>query len=364
MKGTRLKTIVSLIVAVVVIIAGAWLIKAKKAAMESVPPAKTYGMVVPVKTASLSKVTLTVPYLAEVKSDTDVKIASKVTSRVEKIIPSGTRVRKGDLLVRLDSGELQAKKEGLQLKIKEVNNQIRAKQADLESVQHTHKRNRKLLDIQAVSREQFESESSKIESLKATIAGMKNNAEALAKNIEEIEDTLSYTTIKSPMDGIVSETYVAEGGISAGGKPLLSLSGGDHKRLIVRVSDNVKPTALIQSGEPCPLVSLNSTYKGLDEYSCNTRTDLAAGNRVEVKLVVYQGETILLPSNAVLQRGGSQVVLVVKGDQAMPKPVTILAEGSEGLVVEGVVPGDEYVIAKPDVLLKLLTGVSVIKAGS
>jgi len=364
MKKISAKTLRSLAIVVAIIIAGASIIHNKKKAMESIPPVKTYGIVVPVRTASVSEVRLTVPYLAEVRSDTDVDLASKVTSRVDMIVSSGSRVKTGDVLVKLDAGDLLARKKGLTLKIKEVNNQINAKKADLESLQSTHRRNKKLLETQAISQDRFDTEASSIVSLTSTIESMKNNASALKQNIEEIDDTLEYTTLKSPMDGVVSKTFVAEGGIASGGKPLLSLSGRDGKQFIVRVSDKVKPSVLLYSNKPCPLHSLNSTFHGLDEYSCQTQTDLSAGNRVEVRLVVYSGKNILLPSNAVLQVNGKQFVLLVAGEQATARAVTIAAEGSEGLVVEGIKAGDEYVVAKPDVLLKLLTGVTVIRADS
>jgi len=260
MKKTALKTGISLVFLVLIIIAGAKIIHNKETSMQAIPAAKTYGLVVPVKMASVSSVQLTVPYLAEVQSDTDVDLASKVTSRVDMIITSGSQVKRGDILVKLDASDLLAKKKGLELKIKEVSNQIKAKQADLESLKSTHERNKKLLTIQAISQEKFDTETSKIISLISTIEGMKNNSAALQQNIKEIDDTLSYTTIKSPMDGVVSKTFVAEGGIASGGKPLLSLSGGSIKQFRVRVSDNVKPSALLYKDKNCPLISLNSSY--------------------------------------------------------------------------------------------------------
>lgn len=364
MKKISLKATVTLVTVIMLIIAGVQVIKHKKAAMQAIKPAKTYGLVVPVKTASVSTVQLTVPYLSEVQSDTDVDLASKVTSRVDMIVNSGAQVKQGEVLVKLDDADLLAKKKALQLKIKEVSNQIKAKQADLESLISTHRRNKKLVDIQAVSQEKFDTESSRIVSLKSTIEGMKNNSSSLKQNIEEIDDTLSYTTIKSPMDGVVSKTFVAEGGIASGGKPLLSLSGGDSKQFLVRVSDNIEPSALLYAGKNCALHSLNSTYNGLSEYSCYMQSPLATGTRVEVKLIVYSGENILLPPDSVLQIDGKQYVLLVDGDIATPRQVSLIAEGSEGLLVDGIKAGDQYVVAKPDILLKLMSGVTVIPAGS
>ncbi len=365
MAKKLIKWLIVLVVIAALVVVGIKVIRNKKAALAKIPTAKVYAIVAPTQIARQSTIQLTVPYLAEVQSDSDVEIASKVTSRVDMIVSSGTSVKREDVIVKLDAAELLAKKKGLQLKISEVKNQIKAKYADLKNLKRVHKHTGELLASQVIPRDKYDTEAANIESLQATIAGMQNRAAALEQNIREIEDSLTYTSIKAPMDGVVSKTYVAEGGIASSGKPLLSLAGGDGKRLVVRVPDDVKPTALLMKGadQPCPLLPLNSTFNGLDEYSCQMRTDLAAGNRVEVSLLVFSGEGVLLPFNAVLEINGKQDVLVVQGDRASPRAVQVKAEGSEGLVVQGLEVGDEYVVAKPDILLKLLTGVSIVKSG-
>ena len=363
MPRTLLKWIIGLVAVAALIFIGIKVISNKKAAAARIPSAQVYGIVAPTQVAKSTPGRLTMPYLAEVQSDSDVKIASKITSRVEMIKPSGTRIKRGEVIVRLDAGELLAKKKGLKLKISEVRNQIKAKRADLKNLERVHEHTGELLATQVIPRDKYDTEAANIESLKATIAGMENRAASLAQNIREIDDSMTYTTIRAPMDGVVSKTYVAEGGIAGNGKPLLSLAGGDDKRLVVRVPGDVKPQALLTSGidQPCPLLPLNSSFHGLDEYSCQAKLDLPAGSRVEVRLIVFSGTGFLLPANGVLELNGKTEVLVVHGDQASPKAVTVRAEGSEGLVVEGIQAGDEYVVAKPDILLKLLTGVRLVK---
>ena len=362
MKNISFKFIIIFVAIVVLIALSIKVISNKKAAMQTIPPAKTYGLVVPVKTAQLSNVLLTIPYLAEVQSDTDVDLTSKVTSRVNMILTSGTDVKQGEIVAKLDAGDLLAQKKSLKFKIAEMGNQIKAKQADLESLQISYQRSTQLLNIQAVSQDKIDTDKSKIVSMEATIAGMQNNIASLQQNISELDDTLSYTTIKSPIDGVISKTFIAEGGIVSSGKALLNVSGGNTKRLLVRVSDSITPKAVIYEQQNCPIHSLNSTYNGLNEYSCQLETALSAGNRTTVKLIIYRGENILLPNNAVLQKNGKQYVLLVAGDKAVAHQVTITAEGSEGLLVDGIKAGDKYVVAKPDILLKLLTGISIIEA--
>ncbi len=356
------KWFVIAIAVVVLAFAGVRAIQNKKAAEAAVPPARAYGVVVPVEKAEVGDVRLTMPFLAEVQSDSDVQIGSKVTARVEMIVPAGTTVKKGQLLARLDAGDLKAKKRSLELKIRQIDSEIKAKAADLQSLEKTHERNRKLLEIQAISQDRFDAEAARIDSLRASINALRSSQAALRASIREVEDTLSYTTIIAPMAGVVSKTFVTAGGTVGAGKPLLSLAGGTAKRLLVRVPDSIRPQALVHAGQQCQLQPLHSSYRGLDEYSCPLPIELPAGNRVEVWLVIWSGNGMLLPRNGLLAINGKHFVLTVAGDRATAREVKVVAEGAEGLVVDGLPAGSEYALAKPDILLKLMTGAPVIRA--
>lgn len=339
---------------------GARLVANKKAALAAVPPAKEYALVVPSEVARREDATLTLPYLSEVQSDSDTRIASKATARVLMIKPAGTRVKQGELVARLDASDLTAKREGLRLKIRELNNQIRAKTADLNALRKTHERNAQLLSINAISRDKYDTEAARIDALRATIDALRSSIAALRQNIREVEDALTYTEIHAPMDGVISDTSVSEGGTATAGQALLTISGGTQRRLVVRVPHELHPRQLIWNGQTCDLAALGSTYHGLDEYSCAVKTDIPGGNRVEVSLVVFSGEALLLPHNAVLSINGRHEVLILEGEHARGKRVDIEAEGVEGYAVEGLEEGVRYLTAKPDILLQAKAGVKIV----
>jgi len=350
-----------LIAVVVVLILAIKLIQHKKAAMKLIPQAKTYGVVVPINTAVSADVQITLPYLVEVESDSDVSIASKLDARVIYIANAGTTVKKGDLLVKVDGADLKARENSLLAKIDQISNEITAKQSELTNLKRVHRDHKKLLATQVFPQSQYDTETSQVKSLVATIASMRNNAESLYQNIEEIKDTLTYTLLKAPFDGVVSKTFVAEGGIASKGKTLLNLTGGTDKRFVTRTAQKIKPIALIYKQNTCTLNDLHSTLNGLNEYSCPAITTLPAGSREKVKLVIFKGEGILVPVDGLLNINDKHLILVVSDDRAHAVNVSIVAEGSEGYVVKGIKPGDRFVVAKPDVLLKVLAGVRVIE---
>ncbi len=75
--------------------------------------------------------------------------------------------------------------------------------------------------------------------------------------------------------------------------------------------------------------------------------------------MIFDGVGYKLSSDAILNRDGKSFVLVVKGDKAVPKEVKIIANGEQGVIVGGVSSKDRVVVAKQDILLKLLTGIKV-----
>ncbi len=363
-RRTVLRTVLVLLLVAALVALAVRAVARKKAAEAAIPPARSYALVLPTRTAQEGAVRLTLPYLAEVESDTETTIVSKVTARVLMIRPAGSRVRKGESLVRLDAGELQARRKELEARIAQARNEIRARRSELRALQKTHERNRRLLDVQAISRDKFDTEAARIDSLRSTIAALESKIASLRQSIRALQDTLSYLDVRAPADGVVSRTFVTEGGTATAGKPMIELSGGGARRLRVRVPHDLRPRALQWGALSCDLTPLGSTYHGLDEYSCEVQTDVPPGNRVEVRLVVFEGRAVALPPNGLLATDGRHEVLVLENGQGHARPVQVLAEGVEGFAVRGLPPGSEYLVAKPDLLLQAKAGVPVVRTGA
>ena len=71
------KKIMLIMLAIMLVIAAVLVIKNKQASIANLPVAKRYAMVVNTQLAQKSQVQLTLPYLAQVQSDSDVEIVSK-----------------------------------------------------------------------------------------------------------------------------------------------------------------------------------------------------------------------------------------------------------------------------------------------
>ncbi|SFV61066.1 efflux transporter, RND family, MFP subunit [hydrothermal vent metagenome] len=305
-------------------------IKDKRAKEASTPIAKIYPIIAKSIEPKSSQVKLTLPYLAIGENESDVTLSSRIASRVEEMIQSGASVKKGEVIARLDTTEIKSN--------------IKALKVSLLNLQKSHKRTQALYRVKGASIEQLQKEQSQIAELKAKIESLKNQ--------------LSYATLISPIDGVVTKVLLAVGDIAMPGKPMVQISANSGFSLLVRTPEEIRPKAVMYNEKEYKLNALNSTYHGLKEYKAylNEAKGLTSGERVEVEVVVFEGQGILLPFDAILNRNGESEVLVVDGKHATPKKVTILQSAEQGVIVEDDLSSLKIVIAKPDILLKLTSG--------
>jgi len=321
-----------LLIIAALVAGGMMLIKAKQHKEAQTPLPKHYAMVVTTMEAKPSEVELTLPYLAQVENDDNVVLVSKMSGRVLKIKKSGERVEKGETVAILDTEELQANLDSVNI--------------SLANLLKTHQRTKALYRVKGASIEQLQKEESEIASLRAKAKSLKNQ--------------MSYAVLTSPVSGVIAKAFETEGSVAMPGKPLLNISATKGFSLLVRLPDAIKPDAVLFQNERYPIQPLGSTYEGLNEYKAYVEAPhLTAGETTEIRVIVFSGEGTKLPFDAILNRNGKSYVLKMEEDHAVPHEVHLVQKGEEGVVVSEDLSGMKIVVAKPDILLKLLTGLSV-----
>jgi len=319
-----------------IVAGGLMLVKAKRAKEAQTPDPKVYAMVVKTMQAKPSQVQLTLPYLALVQNDENVVLSSRMSARVLMIKKSGEPVKKGEVLAKLDTEELKANIDSVKI--------------SLANLLKTHKRTKALYRVKGASIEQLQKEESNIAALKAKLKSLQNQ--------------MSYATLVSPVSGVIAKAFETEGSIAMPGKPLLNISATKGFSLLARLPDGIKPNAIIFKGKQYPVHALGSTFHGLNEYKGYVdAAHLTAGETTEIRVVIFEGNAIKLPFDAILNRDGKSYVLVTRKDKAVPKEVHIVQKGEEGVVIKEDLQKEKIIIAKPDILLKLLTGISVRAEG-
>ena len=343
-----IKIVIFLLVVALLVIGGVKLIKKRKAAEAKTPAANEYAVIVKSIHPKRGEVKLTLPAIAQSGSDSNVVVASKVAGRVLFAKKAGDIVKEGEVLVKVDATSLKAS-------LKSIEHSIQSAKVALANAVATHKTTARLLKVGGATKEQFDAEQVKIDSLKAKVASL------LSKKAN-ILDSLSYATIKAPSEAIIAKSMVSVGDLAMPGKPLMKLTAKAKSYLLVRLPNSAK--SVIYEDKEYALNPLNSTFNGLKEFRANIDRALPSGEREDVEIVNFKGQGTKLPLDAILNRDGKSYAFALNDKKVVPIELNIVASGQEGVVVSNNLDGKEIVVAKPDILLRLISGYPVIVKNS
>jgi RND family efflux transporter MFP subunit len=314
---------------------------------EALPIAKTYAVTVSTIKVEQQQVKLTLPYLGLTQNDMDVNLASKISARIEYVKNSGTFVRKGEIIARLDATTIEANKAS-------VESQLLAAKTALKNLEATHKRTSELVAVKGASIEQSETEESQLAELRAKV-------ESFTQNLNDAMNNLSYAIIKSPVDGQISRNIVNPGDMIMPGQLVATISASSDFYLMLYVPTDLKVYGVNVGNKNYKAIQLNTTLNGLAAYRVNVDAlGMTTGERVEVNVEVFNGNAIKLPIDAILNRDGRNYVFVKENDKAVVTKIDIIQTGEDGVVISNnELAGKEVVVAKQDILLTLLSGASI-----
>jgi phage pi2 protein 07 len=349
-----LKIVISILIAAILVGGAVKLVKMRKAQEAKIHTALINPILVKTYQPKEQKLTLSLPYLANVKNSNEIIINSKFAGRITYVKNLGDKVKKGEVVAKIDSSDLKAKLKEINSQINSVKNKISAEKINLENLILTHQRTKKLLEVKMASIEQYQSEKSKIASLKAQIKADRNSLKALYANKKAIINNLTYTTLKSPINGVISAKMLNKDDNTFPGKPIVKITPEKGNYLLIALPKSYKE--IIYKNKIYSLKPLNSTFEGLKTFKAEVKDkSLLPGERVDVNIVVFRGKATALPYNSILSIGGKNYVFIPKGNKAEVKTVHIIAQGQNLVAVKEKLD-TPVILAEPDLLLKIKAG--------
>jgi RND family efflux transporter MFP subunit len=374
------KHVVLILVIFMVVAAGLLLLHKRKAELAQASLAPIMPAVVATRDLKTQPVTLTLPAMGIVASEVSAVLSTRISGQVTEILKQeGESVTKGEILARIDATDLRAKKQGVALQRQGILFQVEAKKAGisalktaLKSAEEAHARTKELLDIKGASAEQYSREQAEIANLKAGLTAARNSIETLQKSMETlgasmrgIDSLLNYATLVAPVDGTVSQILARPGDLATPGKPLLRISSKTGLYLNLSLPDTLRAGEVMLAGHALPLTSKDQTGEtGLVQYVAPLPQNigLLEGQFINVNVVTFRGEDVLVPIDALLTMDGSSSVFVLDGDgKAQRLSVEIKARGVEGVIIDQNLADRKIIVAKPDILLRVATGVPVVE---
>ncbi len=295
----------------------------------SLPTAQVRVQAVETKTR-----TMTEEIVGTVRTRLHATLEAKLNGRIETMpVVLGDTVRKGQLLARLEAGEIAAR--------------LEQAEASLEQAERDWKRISALFDQQSVTRAEYDLAQARQRVAKGAVA--------------EARAMMNYVEIVAPFQGVVTKKWADEGDLAAPGKPLLDIEDpsalqmdadvpeaiasriGRNTRLKIRVDAASKELTGVVSEISPAADPVSRTFRiKLDL----PQTDgLRSGQFARLSVPIGESGSLRVPATAVVQRGQLEIVFSLANQQARLHLVkTGKRVGDEVEILSGLDAGESMVV--------------------
>ena len=281
-------------------------------------------------------------------------LSTRMMGFVDKIHAKvGDKVNKGQLLVSINNTDLSAKNA-------QVNASIMEATAAYANAEKDYTRFKNLFADNSASQKELDDMTAHYKMAKARLEGAQQ-----MKN--EIGAQFSYSNIRAPFDGIITNKFIDAGAMANPGVPLIAMEAPDAFEVIAAVPEN--EISLIKSNAEVNIVvkSLDTILKGVvveistsakntgGQYLVKiavekTTTPILSGMYTTVQFPVEKKldvVTVLIPNEAIITKGQlSGVYTVSQGNTAMLRWLRLgRTYGDQVEVLSGLSADENYIIS-------------------
>ncbi|MDQ3341300.1 MAG: efflux RND transporter periplasmic adaptor subunit [Myxococcota bacterium] len=297
-----------------------------------------------------------------VKADQRLEVTADTAGKVLGVmVDRGQRVKQGQELVRLDV-RTQA------LGAREAQANVASARAQRQLAEEECKRAQSLLDKGAITRSEYDRQSTQCTSALQQVAAAEARAGMMAKSLQD-------GVVRAPFDGVISDKNVTAGDWVQPGRPLFTLVDDDPLKIELSV-----PEAAVRAVQKDQKVEIEAVAQPGKTYTATVtrlgaeigrsrsliveatleKSDLVPGMFAEARLTVGQETRPVVPETAVVKRGKTWHAFVVVKGEAQDRIVQLGSKPAAGQVsiVQGLVKGDR-VVAKVTELV--VDGVRVVE---
>jgi membrane fusion protein (multidrug efflux system) len=282
----------------------------------------------------------------------EVELRSEISGKITRIhFQEGSRVKKGDLLVKINDAELQAQLE-----------KQKYQKALLEDREY---RQRMLLKREAISQEEYDLALNELNKVKAEIVF--------------IEAQISKTEIHAPFDGVIGLKYVSEGSYISPSTKIANLIDLNPIKIDFSIPEKYANAVQRSDEFTFKIVGAEKRYRGqvlavepkidpatrtlqLRGISPNEDGKIVPGAFAEVELILQKIENALMvPTVAVVPELQGQKVYVYKNGKAVTKWVETGIRTEEKIqILSGIQAGDTVITSgilqlRPDANVRITT---------
>jgi membrane fusion protein (multidrug efflux system) len=265
-------------------------------------------------------------------------------------VDEGYQVKKGELLLEIDDEEFRMEVEESEAMLKEARTR-------LEHSQSTRKRMGRLFEEGVIGQQEFADASNQASLNQAVVENIRARMRRVKKSLRE-------TKVVAPMDGVVSERMVSAGEYVKVGADLVKIVDSNPLKLTFTLPE--KNTGDIKAGQKVKVTSRvypNEKFEG-EIYFINPKVDsdtrtievkawvdnsdyrLRPGYFVNVRVLLGERRSLVLPESAVVVREGKIVVMaVVEGKIVFKKVTPGIRYNGKVEILDGISQEDDIVIS-------------------
>ena len=299
-----------------------------------------------------------------IKSRNTALVSAKLMGSVSEIpVEAGDRIKKGDLLLRLHSPDIDAKVRAAEEAREEAVKGLTMAKENAQLAQKTFERYKKLFEEKAVTGQEFDEIRTRQEVARLQYESAESALRRAEAALEEAKAFSDYAVIRSPLSGIVAEKNIDVGSMTSPGVPLFAIEEPSY-RAEVPVDEGL--ISLIRTGMPVAVTvdSLNLSLKGtVDEIvrqiDPGTRTftvkiavgddsgALRGGLYVSAELPVGGRSVLYVPEESIVTRGELKGVYVVGSEGIMTWRLVKTGKKRDSMteVISGLSAGEKIIVS-------------------
>jgi RND family efflux transporter MFP subunit len=225
------------------------------------------GLLQPAQEVSLTTVSLVFPSQplttlnasGYVVAQRKAAVASKGTGRLEFLaVEEGSRVRKGQLIARLENADLQAAAGQAEAALNTARANLNQVRAEIKNDRLRYDRYQRLVQSKAIAQSDFDSTEAKLNQALAAEAAAVSQIKAAEAALQATRVALEYTLIRAPFDGVILTKnadvgeVVAPFGSSVNAKAAV-VTMADMGSLIVEADVSEINLEKVRVGQPCEI---------------------------------------------------------------------------------------------------------------
>lgn len=294
----------------------------------------------------------------KIEAENSANVSTRMMGYITKVyVKVGQKVSAGQVLVNVNSTDLQAKKAQVEASILQAT-------AAYNNAKKDYERFLILFSQQSASQKELDDMTSRYEMAKAGL-------EAAKQMRNEVMAQFSYTTITAPFAGEITNTFVKEGDMANPGMPLVSIEGATHLQVTAMVAESditaikngskakvlVKSTQQVLSGTVSEVSSSAKNTGGqyLVKVTLNATTSkVLSGMFVNVQFPIARtketsvaSNQVLVPESALVHQGQlTGIYTVANNNTALLRWLRIgKSYGNQVEVLSGLTADEQYVVA-------------------